>query len=123
MPKEFHIGDILTVTIDRMLSPRGVEGLYDILSFMSGAEVYTHQIPRIAKEAAPVLLHQHPQLAAIKGADITKDNYRAKLAGYITQFGEMLPVTPMTENEHEYRDPISELAEKVHPSKIIVVKV
>ena len=120
--RDFHLGDILSVTTDRLLSPRLIDGVYDILSYMTGESVYTHQLQRIAREAKPVLLRRHPQLADIDTSGITRENYKEKLAGYTAQFGEMLPVSPMSEDEHESRDPMSELAEIVHPDWIIVVE-
>lgn len=60
----FPLGDILSVTNGILLSPRGVEGLYDILEWMTGDEVSTHQIPRVIGECREPLLDQHPDLAA-----------------------------------------------------------
>jgi hypothetical protein len=63
--KLFHIGTILSVTTGRLVSPTGLNGVYEILSYMAGESVYTHQIPRFGEECAPWLLRQHPQLANV----------------------------------------------------------
>ena len=34
--KEFHLGDILTITTGLSLSNRDLKGIYDILDFMAG---------------------------------------------------------------------------------------
>lgn len=122
MPKQFHIGDILSVTTGTLVSPRLITGVYDILGFMTGESLYTHQLPRVSDEAAPVLLRQHPQLASVDARGVTPENHKAWLAEQVERYGETLPVEPMTANEHERIDPMSELAEKVHPSRIVVVK-
>lgn len=45
--KTFHLGDILTITTGRLVSPRHMEGVYDILNWMTGEDLLvTHQIPR-----------------------------------------------------------------------------
>src|SRR6266700_2456956 len=60
--REFDLGDILTIIDGRLISPRHMAGVYDILNFMTGEDVFTHQIPRLMREAKPILLRAHPQL-------------------------------------------------------------
>lgn len=123
MTREFHLGDILSITTGTLVSPSvpPIDGVYDILNYMTGESLFTHQLPRVRKEAAPVLLEQHPQLAAVDASGVGRDNWREWLAEQVARFGERLTVKPMTEDEHERIDPVSELAEKVHPSRIVVV--
>ena len=60
MSKQFHLGDVLSVTSDFLLSPRKIDGVYDILNYMTGDDLYTHQLPRASKECKPWLLRKHP---------------------------------------------------------------
>lgn len=60
--KVFHISDVLTITTGRLLSNRHMEGAYDIWNFMTGDSLYTHQLPRAARECEPWLQKQFPQL-------------------------------------------------------------
>lgn len=119
--REFDLGDILSITTDRLLSPRGMSGVGDILSFMAGEAVFTHQLPRISREAAPVLLRRHPQLASVDASSVTRENWETFLADQMVRFGQRLPVPKLSTDEHERIDPMSELAEKMHPDNIIVV--
>jgi hypothetical protein len=123
--KLFHIGDIGSVVTERMMSPRQMAGLYDILNYMSGDDLYTHQLPRVSREAKSALLQQHPQLQAMieEAETITRDNWQTVLDGWVKQFGKELPVSPMNLDQHENIDPISEAAERMHPDRIIVIKV
>lgn len=121
--KDFHIGDILSVTTGTLMSPRLIGGVYDILNWMTGESLYTHQLPRVCREAGPVILAMHPQL---EGAEkhmrgVTPDNHGQILARLVERYGETLPVPKMTIDQHESIDPMSELAEKVHPDRIIPV--
>ena len=45
MKREFCLSDVLTVFTGCLLSSRNLDGLYDILSFLIGKPVFTHQIP------------------------------------------------------------------------------
>lgn len=120
--RDFHIGDILSVTTGRLVSTRHIEGVYDILNFMTGESLYTHQLPRVSLEARPVLLRQHPLLVTADASMVNADNWKGWLAIQVERFGETLPVQPMNEDDHERIDPLSELAEKVHPDRVVVVK-
>jgi hypothetical protein len=120
--KEFHIGDILSVTHDRLVSPRHVEGVYDILGHMTGESLMTHQLPRVAEEARPVLLKALPFLNEISAFGVTANNWRNWLDSLVLEYGEMHPVPTLTEDQHERIDPLSEAAEYFNPKNIIVVK-
>ena len=69
--KDFHLGDVLTITTGRLLSTRHMEGVYDILNWMSDDELMTHQLPRVSQEAKPFLLSAHPALASVEVPEIT----------------------------------------------------
>lgn len=121
--KDFHVGDVLSAATGRLVSPRGIGGVYDVLNWMAGESVYTHQLPRISRESAPVILAAHPGLQAAfdEVEQVNRDNWREWLATWVARYGEMIAVPRMTIAEHERIDPISELAELVHPDKIVVV--
>lgn len=120
--KDFHISDILSITTGRLVSTRHINGVYDILGWMTGENLFTHQIPRVSREAEPVLLAAHPQLATVdKDAEINPDNLSEWIAARISEFGETLPVPKLNADQHERIEPFSELAEIVHPDRIIVV--
>lgn len=119
--REFHLSDILSLTTGVLLSTRHINGVYDILNFMTGDILYTHQLGRAVDECRPHLLAQHPKLAIITAALFTPHNYQAVLKGLLPQFGERLQVAALPKHAHEFIDPLSELAERVHPDKIIAI--
>lgn len=122
MPRDFHITDILTITTGNLVSNRHMDGVYDLLNFMTGGSIYTHQIPRVMRECEPALKRQHPHLTDADTSGITPENLAARTEEWIAAYGETLPVAPLAPGQHEEIDPISELAEKVHPDRIMVVR-
>lgn len=123
MGQKFHIGIILSITNDSLMSPTQppIKGVYEILNYMTGDSVYTHQIPRVVMECRPALLAQHPELATWVD-DVTCENVLARMADAEKQFGTELVVEPLGVHDHERIDPLSEMVEKIHPDKIIVVQ-
>lgn len=109
--KTFHIGDILTVTTGRLVSPRRVEGAYDILGWMTGESLFTHQLPRASRECEDNLKAQHPDLAAIEPPESFDGEAHvwAWLAELVEEFGETREVAPLPDGDHTSIDPIAEL--------------
>lgn len=50
MKKSFHLGDVLSITHDRLVSPRHMEGVYDICNWLTQDNLFTHQLPRVHDE-------------------------------------------------------------------------
>lgn len=120
--KPFGLGCVLSITTDRLVSEKGIGGVYEILNYMTGENLYTHQLPRVSEEARPVILAWHPQLANVDASSVTSENWRAWLADQKARFGETLAIPTLDEAQHERIDPLSEAAELFHPDKIITVR-
>jgi hypothetical protein len=125
--REFDLSDILSVVPGCLVSSRHMDGVYDILNFMTGDNLFTHQLPRAIGECEGPLVEQHPWLADVvtpawKGT--TNEELRIEVDAWVAELkaihGECLPVTPL-EDWHRM-DPIQELAELTErPDRIIVV--
>lgn len=121
--KQFHLGDILSITHDRLVSPRHIEGVYDILGFMTGETLYTHQLPRAARECKPILLTQHPQLAEIDAENVNAGNWKEWMAAQVEKYGEALPVAPLPQRDPQYDTPVADAIEMMgDPTKVVVVE-
>ena len=103
--RTFHIGDILSVTTGFLVSPRHMEGIYDILNFMTQDNLFTHQLPRASDECRPYLLRQHPQLSYVNASVVTRENWQSWLAERVAEFGEQLPVELIPMDDHTFKDP------------------
>lgn len=122
--KQFHIADILSITTGILVSQELIGGVYKILNWMTGENIYTHQIPRASREAAPILLSKYPALADVQSdaESVNPDNHAHFIAKMEQRFGKMLAVPQMNLHQHERIDALSELVEKVHPNKILVAR-
>lgn len=108
---KFHIGEVLTVSTGIMASLSGTDGVYKILSHMTGQGIYTTQIPRALKICQPAILEQHPQLAEETGQGITKENVEAWVAERVALYGEYLEIEPLPLGEYQKKDPVGEFIE------------
>lgn len=123
--KDFHVGDVLTITTGIMLSPRNIEGVYDILGWMTDEQLYTHQLPRVADEAKPVLLAAFPQLASAQAIahTVNPSNFERALDEFVRRYGEVLPVPKFAKGQHIAIGPVQELTGIPGPDKVIVVAI
>jgi hypothetical protein len=120
--RTFPLADILSITTGRLLSRRHMDGIYDILNFMTGDNLMTHQLPRAAGACRGPLLEQHPQLDGVEPPDgIDVPDLMAWLTNAEREYGESLPVAPAAGWEH--RDPVEELCDKVGAENVYVVPV
>lgn len=118
---QFHLGDILSVTTERLLSPQGMSGLYEILNFMTNDNLYTHQLGRAAEECKPYLLEQMPWLTEIDVDGVNSDNFKWWIKGQVEKYGEYHEVIPIHFEDHTVIDPLDELKTMVGESKIITI--
>ena len=131
MKKSFHLGDILSVTHDRLVSPRHMEGVYEICNWLTQDNLFTHQLVRVHDECKAALLMQHPDLnelvhitdedAAILSKNCS-DWWLLWLGRQVERFGEYRDVEPIPQGIHEYKDPIVEAVEMVGADRMIVVE-
>lgn len=108
--RNFPLGDILSITTEKLLSPRQIEGVYDVLNFMTGADLFTHQLPRARLAVLPEILRQHPELAGIDVSDVTPENWKERLAALVQQHGQFLALTPAPAGVYAPQNPLTELA-------------
>ena len=123
--RDFHIGDILSITTGRLVSPRHIEGVYDILDYMTGDDLTTIALPRAAEECAPYLLEQHPDLASVEVPETLSGMNQVKswLGGVALQYGETRPVAPLPAAAHESLNPFEELARMGYAGRVVEVQV
>lgn len=109
--RDFHLGDILSVTTGLLVSPRHVDGVGDILTWMTGDSLFIHQLPRAGEECKGPLLAQHPDLAEVQVPDVFtgKEHVLAWLAEQVERYGETRPVAPLAEADHTRINPLDEL--------------
>lgn len=137
--RQFNLGDVLSITTGRLLSDRHMEGIYDILNFMTGDSLFTHQLPRARSECIPYLLKQHPDLGSSeiekaltvldRNLDGIEDNDARGLVidnwleNQQKKYGKMLDVMKIPSNAHETKDPIEEAVEMKGGSDEVLVAI
>jgi hypothetical protein len=122
MQKEFPTLGVVSAASGYLLTEIGV--VYQVLSFASGESVFTHQLPRVGREFKAALLADQPEIAEIFEyieRETTPETYRDVASEVKRRIGATMTVRRMTADQHERIDPMSELAEKVHPDRIITV--
>lgn len=120
--RTFPLADALSITTDKLLSRSHMGGIYEILGYMTGQSLFTHQLPDAADKAKPALIEQHPHLADIQPPDgLDRADLMAWLVEAERVHGETIEVAPLSDWEH--RDPIEDLCDKVGAEKVYVVPV
>lgn len=121
--RTFHISDVLSITTERLVSTRRMDGVYDILGFMTGESLFSHQLTRASDACKPVLLQQHPFLAEIDASVVNGENWQEWLKQQVEKYGETLAVMPLDGHEYQPKNPLVELAEMTRDDQQIEVVV
>lgn len=115
--KTFPSIDVLSTVTGRLMGD--IRGVYQVLNWMTGESVFTSQIPHIRLEAVPVLIARHPALqqAVDEAEQVNGENYTTWRDVWLDRYGPEIAVPKFNADQHEYREPLSELAEHVHPDR------
>lgn len=119
--KKFHLGDVLSITTGRLVSPRYMDGVYDILNFMTGESLFTHQLLRAGDICKPVLFEQYPQLKEVDASVVNEKNYEQWIKEQVAKYGEKLSVSPLAVGQYETKNFLQELHEMAPHSKVIPI--
>lgn len=123
--RQFHLGDILTVTTGKLVSPGHVAAVHELLNFMTGDMLMTHQLSRAMDECQPGLLRQHPDLADVR-VPSGLNGHAEVLAWLATQtvvYGEYREVASLPPEDHTRINPLTELAMNYPHLKVVPVVV
>jgi len=103
--------DVLGAATGRLIADIG--GIYKVLSFAAGEDVYTHQLPRVGREFAAHLKTYRPDLLPCfdEAERVTRETYKDIGADWVARFGETIEVRRMGADGHKRINPISELAD------------
>ncbi len=139
MTKQFHLGDVLSVTTGWVLSPEGMSGLYEILNYMTDSDLNTMALCRAADQCSPKLLEQFPQfatsdfqaafeeykqLAEAATRDDVKSVAQQWVATQIQKYGEMFDVEPLPKGAFEEKHPIEDYLDlSGDPDKVVAIGV
>lgn len=112
----FDLGDILSVTTGILMSPDGMKGVYRILNYMTGDDLFMPQLPRVSLEMTLVIFEQHPQLQDIQAEEMESEDVWKFLNKMKSIYGDSLPIIPCGIFQHQKIDPQEE-AEQIMKGK------
>jgi hypothetical protein len=106
----FHLGDLLSVTTGKLVSPSHIADVHRLLDHMTGDELFTHQLPRAFDECRPALLAQYPFLAEIEAPEFRDEEHVWHwLAEQVQAHGAEFEVQPLDPADHTYISPFAEI--------------
>lgn len=122
MTRTFGLGEVLSVTTGRLLCELG--DLYGILNYLTGDNLFTHQLPRAMDEAAPRVLACFPHLVGVGVPELTgMEQVQSWLAAVEPTLGTEFPLEPLPERDHTHISPFAELRMMRPDLPIVAVQV
>jgi hypothetical protein len=119
----FHLGDLLSITTGVLVSPSRMDGVQEILQFLTGEPLWTHQLPRAREECVPALVRQFPFLAEIKAPKFEGAEHAERwLDEQCEKYGTYFEVAPMDPADHTSINPLAEITMIAPAASVIVVE-
>ena len=128
--KTFKLGDVLSVTTDRLVSENHIQGVYEILNHMTGESLFTHALVRAGKVCKGPLCKAFPECDPDRNPFLRKAldaltvhlaqavDKQVELKKWLRQirkehpaFKEYYEVSALVEGTWKQIDPLTELAE------------
>lgn len=116
---KFTLGQILSVAYGKLLC--SIDELYAILNYLTGDNLFTHQLPRAYNECSPWVIQRLPFLRGINVDNINKDNWESILGELEVEYGKYHELFPIPKDEHTVKCPLKEIAEMIDKNKIISI--
>lgn len=128
--RRFPISDVLTIVTGYILKVGGMTAVYELLNFMTRDTIFTHEIPRAARECRPHLYRQHPFLSSpafvaevdrlngqLDDPNLTSTARRQICSAWVARqrrrYGARLLVRPIPRKDHALRHPLDDLIKMI----------
>lgn len=122
--KSIPIGDILSILTDRLVSHDHMGGVYNILDWMTGESLFTHQLTRAAEVCKPALTTIFPDLAKIEYPESLGQNEIA-IFDWVDRMGEehgeWFEVPRLSEGFWTHIDPLTELIDALGEDNVVLL--
>lgn len=118
---KFTTGEIISAGLGKLCCE--MDRVYAIMNYLTGDNLFTHQLPRAFHACNAWVKQQHPWLNELDETKCNKDTYRAWLADAELRFGTEHELEPLPFGQWRSCDPVSELIQLTeNKDNIIVVK-
>jgi hypothetical protein len=119
MKKTFKLEEVLSAIYGILLCEIGK--VYEVLNFVTGDSIFTHQLPRAGKQCRPLIEKQYPFLKEINLEGINPENWKDRLTEIKAAYPNEIELLPVTDWQHV--DPIKEAIDMMggDESKVITI--
>lgn len=107
MSRTINLGQLISV--GRGILMTEIREVHEILDYLTGDKLFTHQLPRAFHAVSPHLLAKYPFLNDIDLSSVNENNWESVLNELVKQYGNEFEIKPI--NNWQSKEPLSELAE------------
>lgn len=105
--RTFRIGAIISVTHEILLCD--ISGIYELLNFITGENLFTHQLPRAVEHCKEHILNQCPELRGLSVKHVNRENWQNFIVDVEAELGPTRDLCPLAAGEQINVDPLEEL--------------
>lgn len=117
---QFTTGEVISAGTGMLCCPIG--DVYKILNFLTGDNLFTHQLPRAFKACHKHVQEQCPWVKELNKDDCTTETWQEWLADAVAKYGESHELQPLPSGTCNHIDPIKEAVDIMGADRVIIVK-
>lgn len=121
--KIFTVPDVVSALRGVLVNERGMDAVYEILSFLHDRSLYTHELPQAMKPALDWVATDFPWLTELDTSSVNRETWREWIDAIVSAHPEPLELTKISWSSLKEKSPFDTLREMVPNEKIIVVQV
>jgi hypothetical protein len=119
--REFTTGAVISAATGKMCCD--LDELYDILGWLVGESLMTHQLPGAATAVEGDLKRQHPWIAELDTDSVNRENVRAWYDGVVVVHGSRTTVARVEDPEWIRGNALQDLQDIAGGKPVLVVEV
>jgi hypothetical protein len=118
--REFTTGAVITVATGKMCADIGE--IYEILNWLIGESLMTHQLPAASRAVEADVLRQHPWISELDTNSVNRENVRAWYDEIVERYGPRTTVSRTEGIDWVHGNAIQDLVDIAGERKIIGVQ-
>ncbi len=120
--KEFSTGAAISISSGYMLAREGFGAVHELMEWLAGFPIWTHQIPRMSDELRALALAQHANLPLREALEpVDAERWEEVLSGWERRLGKTFTFTKGDGTLATQRNPIDEAVERFGAEKVIPI--
>lgn len=120
--RTFDTLDVISAVRGVLVSPRGMDAVYDVLGFLHGRSLWTHELPNAGRQAELAVTVAYPWIGTLDTDAVTTENWREWGSDVLRVHPPTVALVPLAASGFIGRSPIETAVEAFGEDRVVVIE-